>query len=592
MYSQAERQQITQAELLERLNHQAKFDIEIAKILPSLSGEIKKREDTAVFYEQMDQFLAENKVKEAYRRFEQLADLNELKQTIHTINMGAFSGKPSTNAIHEGVRMTLGQFAQKTKGKIEYLIEGVIAPGKLTEMYAPTGTGKTLIAQSMEYGLTHAGSYLGRPVKKATVHHYNFDMPDDELMARYRCFDFDPNNPLLKIVKRDECVPLTDKKFWSTVPFNPGDVFIIDSWGPATRLGVKQERETQEVLKTLTDLCDRGAALVILGNTTKDRKTFKGIQELEDRADIFIELRDATDFTPTKPNMIPADELMQRGERDTKFTIKGRREGKNYFQVLFCDTKMRSLESPTYWLKFSRDEDGKISVEDISARFKQPMDEPTFSAKRFDNEKEQRAEELIKEILTPAGKKVERERIIKMLENEGIKETTAKTVAKKIGVKFTSAKPGQKSEWYFPVIKIIEGVNVQKMCKNTAGSYLDVSHFDEETDIKVQISLFLRSDGTMEDRLTFKGLNKPLRLTSTMNLRTLNNRLGTNTDTWPGATVTLGVRPIEINGRWKQMIKVLDAVPVVEWNPTKDDEADNHTNVAVPNGSFNVTAEA
>src|SRR5207249_718055 len=104
---------------------------------------------------------------------------------------------------------------------------------------------------------------------------------NDELMARYRCFNFDFENPLLKVVGRESCVPLTDKGFWSTVPFDAGDIFIFDSWGSATRLGVKQEKEAQEVLKTLTDLCDRGAAVVVLGNTTKDKKTFKGIQEIE-----------------------------------------------------------------------------------------------------------------------------------------------------------------------------------------------------------------------------------------------------------------------------------------------------------------------
>jgi hypothetical protein len=173
------------------------------------------------------------------------------------------------------------------------------------------------------------------------VIHYNFDMPDWMVGDRLDKFGFPEDGELFQIVRCEDCVVLNDSMFWHTVPVDQGDVIVIDSWGSACPLGTKDEKPIKAVLSTLATLCDRGASIMILVNTTKNGKTFKGPEEIKGRADIMYELRNATGFRPSNKKFWLTELLEKPGSAYDEWNYKKEHTGADNLRVALAETKER-----------------------------------------------------------------------------------------------------------------------------------------------------------------------------------------------------------------------------------------------------------
>ena len=86
------------------------------------------------------------------------------------------------------------------------------------------------------------------------------------------------------------------------MPVEQYDVVIIDSFGGVTPgISEAEGAKLQQAMDTLKSLADRGPAVMVLDNTTKNATNYRGRGEKLDRVDIAYEARDVTGWTPTGP---------------------------------------------------------------------------------------------------------------------------------------------------------------------------------------------------------------------------------------------------------------------------------------------------
>ncbi|MGH9533815.1 MAG: AAA family ATPase [Terriglobales bacterium] len=219
----------------------------------------------------------------------------------------------------------------------EWLVPGVLAPSNLTEIFAPRGLGKSLLADF--WAVT-----LGRAGKRVLI--LDRDNPRHTLRARLRGFGAE-GITTIKALDRGKCPPLTKPHEWALFPYAEYDVVIVDALDSmAEGVGEQDSSRPAQALVPLLDICHRdgGPAVLLLGNTVKAATHSRGSGVVEDRADIVYEVRDATGFRPTgaKPWI---EELSPQGA-DAWAARSGRRKGREVYRLAMVCTKFRVGEEP------------------------------------------------------------------------------------------------------------------------------------------------------------------------------------------------------------------------------------------------------
>jgi len=228
-------------------------------------------------------------------------------------------------------------FLTDTEPNITWLVPDILAPGCMTQFYAPRGLGKSVLAN--HWAVTLAASGI-------RVLILDRDNPRLTLQSRLRSLGADGLDRL-KVICREKCPPLTKPEKWAAFPYADYDVIIVDSLDAmAEGIGEQDSSKPARAMTPLLDIChcENGPAVLLLGNTIKSGAHSRGSGVIEDRADIVYELRDGTDFRPTgqRPwiEELPAQGVSEWAARSA------RRKARTKFRLALVATKFRLGEEP------------------------------------------------------------------------------------------------------------------------------------------------------------------------------------------------------------------------------------------------------
>lgn len=249
-------------------------------------------------------------------------------------------------------------FLAGPEAEIEWLILNVLRRCCLTEIYAPRGLGKSILAHFWGVSLAARGlrvMLLDRDNARHTVR------------QRLRGFAAE-NLKTLRVISREKCPPLTQPEAWASFPYADYDLVIVDSLDAmAEGVGEQDSAKPAKAMAPLLDICHRenGPAVLLLGNTIKSALHSRGSGVIEDRGDIVYEMRDATDFKPsgTKPWI---EELPAQGAAEWA-ARSARRKGRSDFRVALVATKFRDGEEPSPRILEARLGDIPYIVADVTA---------------------------------------------------------------------------------------------------------------------------------------------------------------------------------------------------------------------------------
>jgi len=221
--------------------------------------------------------------------------------------------------------------------EVDFLEPRLLAPGAITELFSPRGIGKTQVGLALAVKLAHSG-------KRILL--LDRDNPPSEVRKRLRSWGAS-QTPTLKVLTRDKVPRLMDLASWVQFPIGDYDVVILDSLDSAAEgMGEQDSAKPSRAISPLLDIahCERGPALLVLGNCVKTAKHSRGSGVIEDRADIVYEIRDATSFEPkgTKPwveELPPADAASWAAR-------SSRRKLRKVYRLAFIPTKFRLGEEP------------------------------------------------------------------------------------------------------------------------------------------------------------------------------------------------------------------------------------------------------
>jgi hypothetical protein len=179
---------------------------------------------------------------------------------------------------------------------IGWLIEGLIPLGGITMLSAPSGEGKTWVAQAIAGCVAHGKPFLGIPVTQRKVIY------------------LDRENPL-SIVKRNldalGIPPTADLLFWggwnTTSPPDPTNaewatliefverhqpVLIFDSLIRFHTGDEQSAKETRDFMIFLRQIADKGATVIVVHHMGKDlSKPYRGSSDIEASVDMAYELK-------------------------------------------------------------------------------------------------------------------------------------------------------------------------------------------------------------------------------------------------------------------------------------------------------------
>jgi AAA domain len=253
-------------------------------------------------------------------------------------------------------------FLTDTEEEVAWLERDALAPETLTQIYAPRGLGKSLLAAYWAVKLAAAG-------KRVLM--LDRDNPRRTLKSRLRSLgadDLGEQKANLKVISRERCPPLTRPDEWAAFPYADYDVVIVDSLDAmAEGIGEQDSAKPAKALAPLLDICHRenGPAVLLLGNTIKSAEHSRGSGVVEDRADIVFEVRDATEFRPSgdKPwiEELPAQGASEWAARSS------RRKGRTQFRLALVATKFRLGEEPAPRMMEIDLRDEPWTVRDVTA---------------------------------------------------------------------------------------------------------------------------------------------------------------------------------------------------------------------------------
>lgn len=281
--------------------------------------------------------------------------------------LGLAAGVPSANVPGSAALVRPWDAAQPapafiaagaTEAPDDWLDKPLLARGAVTEIFAPRGIGKSLVAMARAVALAREGRrvlYLDR------------DNPPRVVRQRMQAFGAD-DTPALRVMTRSHVPPLTDAGAWTSFPYGDYDVVFIDSLDAATEgVGEQDSARPSRAIAVVLDIARRagGPAFLIPGNTDKRGAHGRGSGVIEDRGDIVFEVRDVTDFTPSGKKAWWL-ELPPAG-RDAWAERAARRKRRKTYRLAFINSKCRGDEEPepfVYELDLSGE---RWSLRDVTA---------------------------------------------------------------------------------------------------------------------------------------------------------------------------------------------------------------------------------
>jgi hypothetical protein len=221
---------------------------------------------------------------------------------------------------------------------IDVILDKLIYPGSVTEIFSPRGAGKSLYAG-------YVAGEIGRKSKRVLI--LDRDNPRHITKRRLRCWGITPETPLLKALSRDKCPPLTDTRAWAAFPYSDYDAVIVDSLETMTEgTGEQDSAKPARAMASLLDVArrEKSAGFLILGNDIKTGEHSRGNGVIENRADVVYEVRDVCGFTPSGNK--PWVEELPNASAAAWAGRSVRRKQRDKYRLAFIPTKFRGGQEP------------------------------------------------------------------------------------------------------------------------------------------------------------------------------------------------------------------------------------------------------
>jgi hypothetical protein len=347
----------------------------------------------------------------------------------------------------------LGEYLRGGEGEIEFYEARLLAPGCITEIFGPRGSGKSEFARHLAVGLARRGLrvlYVDRdnPPRVTRRSFAAWLRPGEDLGDR------------LHVLDRNHAPHLLAREAWRKLPPGRYDVVIVDSLDSAAEgVGEQDSARPSRALASLLDLArqENGPAVLVLGNVVKSGTHGRGSGVIEDRADIVIEARDATGLRPTgkKPWFQELPEASRAGWADRA----ARRAGREFLWLALVPTKFRVGEEPEPWAVELDFRTCPYTCREVTAELEAAARQALDEARRAQQEAEDRAAHLLAEEVRrraaegrPMFKRTEAE---PLLQDLGLSRARARAlIAERAGALWrleTTAHRGAKATVLLPV---------------------------------------------------------------------------------------------------------------------------------------------
>jgi hypothetical protein len=247
----------------------------------------------------------------------------------------------------------------------ETLIQRLAMPGMMTLISGTRGLGKTNLGLSLAVAAATGGNFLGQELRAMRVLYLNRDNPTALLRKRLKAWGAG-NAPNLKILGRDKAAPFTAKDVWEKFPLNEYDLVIVDS--QSAFLEAVDEKEggvNGDAIASVLDAATTETAFIILSNTKRTGRAYRGSGVIADRADITYEARDATDLKHDARK--EWFECLPDPSDEEWLARTKRRKGRKDYRVAFICSKFRDSDEPDpFCVEVCHDDDAGWSCREVT----------------------------------------------------------------------------------------------------------------------------------------------------------------------------------------------------------------------------------
>jgi len=268
-----------------------------------------------------------------------------------------------------GQAITAADFiAQADSDDTNFMVKRIVAPGSVTLISGTRGLGKTNLGLALAVAAAKGSEFLGEQLAPAPVLILNRDNPTRTIRNRLKSWGAAAVTNLF-ILGRDKAPPFADKGAWKAFPVDTYKVLIIDSHSAFVEgVDEKEGGVSGEAVASILDAAAKSnVAVVLLANTSRGGKAFRGSGVVADRSDIIYEARDATDLKldPKKNSWVdclpdPSDAAW--GERAK------RRTGRLDYRVAMICSKFRDGDEPEpFIIEIKHDDEAGWSVAEVTA---------------------------------------------------------------------------------------------------------------------------------------------------------------------------------------------------------------------------------
>jgi hypothetical protein len=250
----------------------------------------------------------------------------------------------------------------------QMLVHRLAAPGALSVISGTRGLGKTNVGLMLAVAAATGGQFLGESLKPSRALYLNRDNPTATIRKRLRAWGGERADNLY-ILGRDKAPPLTDKNAWAQFPLNSYELVIVDSLSAFLESVDEKEggANGQAVASVLDAAARSGTAFLILANTKRSGKAFRGSGVIGDRADMFFEARDATDLRLDPKRETWADCLPDPSDEAWGERAKRRTARTDYRVALIC-SKFRDGDEPEpFIVEIRHDDENGWSAREVTA---------------------------------------------------------------------------------------------------------------------------------------------------------------------------------------------------------------------------------
>lgn len=365
-----------------------------------------------------------------------MADLLQVYESLQVPVPPSQWGTPSQKAAtSQGPVMSIWDtaptaydFAYQHETIGETLVENLMVPEGITIIAAPRGVGKTHFAIALAVAVSSGGKFLGNPTNTLRVMLVDRDNSARTIRKRLREWGVTKTRDFRVVGRVNNAPSLLSRDGWQQFPVDQYDIVIIDSLGSGSE-GVSETegRLTQEVMAVIKDLARQGPSVLLLDNTIKSGVNMRGRGEKADAVDIIYEVRDVTDWTPTREDWW--EELPAAGEH-AWVQQATRLLGKPFRRMAFVPTKFRDDTYPDPFIVELDFRTTPRTIRDVTSEVLDAALHQGISLNGVHKEKERLATEALTEHLhaLPAGAYLKKGEAVDFLQTKELNRTQARTL--------------------------------------------------------------------------------------------------------------------------------------------------------------------